>query len=103
LGKSVLYGRKTTSLTWAQEKTASSFAHFGRFWDRNYHRTFLEAEGEPEGYMSVPQEVTRALQRPEDFIDVLSNDLNFKTKTSGLSRDTNDGAAAQSASMAPAR
>ncbi len=46
-GESVLAGRKTTSLTWTQEKTASAFAHVGRFWDRDYYRTYKEAAGEP--------------------------------------------------------
>jgi putative intracellular protease/amidase len=87
-GRSVLFGRKTTSLTWAQEKTASAFAHFGRFWDRNYYRTYTEEPSQPEGYMSVQQEVMRALERPEHFLDVPLNDPNRYKKTSGLFRDT---------------
>ncbi|HWD26378.1 MAG TPA: type 1 glutamine amidotransferase domain-containing protein [Rhizomicrobium sp.] len=87
-GHSVLYGRKTTALTWSQEKAASTLAHIGRFWDRNYYRTYLEAKGEPAGYMSVQQEVTRALQHTEDFRDVPRADPDFRAKTSGLARDT---------------
>jgi putative intracellular protease/amidase len=87
-GHSVLYGRKTTALTWSQEKAASTLAHIGRFWDRNYYRTYLEAKGEPAGYMSVQQEVTRALQHTEDFCDVPLADPDFRAKTSGLARDT---------------
>lgn len=87
-GRSILYGRKTTALTWAQEKTASGFAHIGRFWDRNYYRTYLEQPGEPLGYTSVQQEVTRALRRPEDFLDVPTDAPAHFRKTSGLSRDT---------------
>lgn len=87
-GKSVLYGRKTTSLTWVQEKTASAFAHVGRFWDRNYYRTYIEEPGQTEGFLSVQQEVTRALEKPTDFVDVPGSDPLFKVKTSGLSRDT---------------
>jgi len=89
-GRSVLYGRKTTALTWQQERTASQLAHVGRFWDPNYYRTYLEAPGQPAGYMSVQQEVTRALQRPEDFLDVPRDDPQYRRKTSGLARDTVD-------------
>lgn len=85
-GRSVLYGRKTTALTWAQERTASAIAHVGRFWDRNYYRTYLETGDQPPGHMSVQQEVSRALAAPEDFIDVSSNDPEFKRKT-GAERD----------------
>jgi putative intracellular protease/amidase len=67
-GRSVLYGRKTTALTWAQERAADRLAHIGRPWDRDYYRTYLEAPGEPEGYMSVEQEVARALADPADFV-----------------------------------
>jgi putative intracellular protease/amidase len=87
-GRSVLYGRKTTALTWKQERTASALAHVGRFWDRNYYRTYLEEQGEPAGYMSVQQEVTRFLEKPEDFIDVPADDPNRRLKTSGTARDT---------------
>jgi hypothetical protein len=84
----VLYGRKTTALTWKQEQTASSFARIGRFWDRNYYRTYLEEAGHPPGHMSVQQEVTRNLARPEDFLDVPKESTHFRKQSSGLSRDT---------------
>ncbi len=87
-GRSVLYGRKTTALTWALERKAWSIARIARFWDPNYYRTYLEAPGQPEGAMSVQQEVTRALAAPEDFLDVPATDPNYRIKTSGLSRDT---------------
>jgi len=67
-GRSVLHGRKTTALTWRQEGAADRLAHFGRPWDRDYYRTYLEAPGEPEGYMSVQHDVTRALADPADFV-----------------------------------
>ena len=67
-GRSVLYGRKTTALTWAQEGAADRLAHFGRPWDRDYYRTYREAPGERVGYMSVEQEVTRALADAADFV-----------------------------------
>ena len=87
-GRSVLYGRKTTALPWALERKGSAFAHVGRFWDRNYYRTYPEAAGQPAGYMSVQQEVTRALASSADFIDVPASDPEFKRKTSGTARDT---------------
>jgi putative intracellular protease/amidase len=87
-GRSVLHGRKTTALPWALERKGSALAHVGRFWDRNYYRTYTEAAGQPAGYMSVQQEVTRALADPADFIDVPENDMDFKSKTSGTARDT---------------
>ncbi len=87
-GRSVLYGRKTTALTWRLERAASALAHVVRFWDRNYYRTYVEEPGQPPGYMSVQQEVTRALARPEDFLDVPADDPRHWRKTSGLWRDT---------------
>lgn len=87
-GKSVLHGRQTTGLTWKQERTASTFARFGRFWDPHYYRTYLERPGQPAGFMSVQQEVTRQLARPEDFRNVPPNDPHFRKKTFGTARDT---------------
>ncbi|MGF6771846.1 putative intracellular protease/amidase [Paraburkholderia sp. GAS199] len=87
-GNSVLYGRKTTALTWKLEKAASGIARFSRFWDRDYYRTYTEKAGEPEGYMSVEHEVGRHLASPRDFLDVPRNNPHFRKKTSGLSRDT---------------
>jgi putative intracellular protease/amidase len=87
-GRSVLHGRKTTALTWALERKGSALAHVGRFWDRHYYRTYLEAAGQPAGYMSVQHEVTRALASSADFIDVSANDPEFKRKMGGIVRDT---------------
>ncbi len=87
-GKSALHGRKTTALTWKLEKTASLMSRFIRFWDRHYYRTYLEEPGQPVGYMSVQAEVTRALARPEDFLDVAADAPNRFAKSSGLMRDT---------------
>jgi hypothetical protein len=75
-------------LTWAFENSAWSVARVTRFWDPNYYRTYLEQEGQPKGFMSVQQEVTRALARAEDFRDVPKSDPNYRRKTSGLARDT---------------
>jgi putative intracellular protease/amidase len=87
-GKSVLSGRKTTSLTWAQERLATRIANVTRFWDPGYYRTYREEHGEPAGYRSVQAEVTRALARPEDYQDVAASDPDFAIKTDGRHRDT---------------
>jgi putative intracellular protease/amidase len=91
-GRPVLGGYRTTALTWAFESSAWSVARITRFWDPNYYRTYLERAGQPEGFMSVQQEVTRALARAEDFRDVPRDDPNYRRKTSGLVRDTMDDA-----------
>ncbi len=87
-GRSVLFGYRTTALTWAFERSAWRVARLTRFWDPNYYRTYLEGAGEPEGYMSVQQEVTRSLARPEDFLDVPASDPDYRRKRSGLQRDS---------------
>jgi putative intracellular protease/amidase len=91
-GRSVLYGYKTTALTWAFENSAWKVARATRFWDPNYYRTYLEQPGQPDGYMSVQQEVTRSLANPADFLDVSRTDPDYRRKTSGLQRDTMDDA-----------
>jgi putative intracellular protease/amidase len=91
-GRSVLHGYRTTALTWALEQSAWKVARITRFWDPNYYRTYLEQADQPDGYMSVQQEVTRALARPEDFIDVPATDPEHRQRTSGLQRDTMDDA-----------
>ncbi len=70
-GRSVLWGYQTTALTWA-------------------YRTYPEQNGQPKGFMSVQQEVTRALARADDFRDVPKTDPNYRRKTSGLARDFRD-------------
>lgn len=88
-GRSVLHGRRTTALTWQFESTAWNLTRFfARFWDPGYYRTYEEAPGEPAGYRGVQQEVTRALARPEDFLDVPKDDPAHFRKTSGLFRDS---------------
>jgi putative intracellular protease/amidase len=89
-GRSVLHGYQTTALTWALENSAWSLARIMRFWDPNYYRTYLEASGQPKGFMSVQQEVTRALAAAEDFRDVPKTDPDYRRKTSGLQRDSID-------------
>jgi len=87
-GHSVLYGRRTTALTWALERTAWRLTRITRFWDRDYYRTYSERPGQPSGYMSVQSEVTRALKNPADFCDVERGSPHWRTKTSGMARDT---------------
>ena len=87
-GRSVLYGRRTTGLTWALEKSAWSLTRITRFWDPHYYRTYREKAGQPVGYMSVQQEVTRALADPADFQDVPNDAPHYRRKTSGLVRDS---------------
>lgn len=86
--RSVLHGRSTTALTWALEEKAWGIAHWTRFWDANYYRTYVEERGQPWGYMSVQQEVTRALADPSDFKDVTKDAPDRRRKTSGRARDS---------------
>jgi putative intracellular protease/amidase len=88
-GHSVLYGRKTTALTWRLENAAwSTMKYFGRVWDPTYYRTYLEMGSEPLGYRSVQAEVSRALASPADFCDVPKDAGDYFRKTSGLFRDS---------------
>src|SRR5277367_4703829 len=88
-GKSVLFGRKTTALTWKLENAAwTAMKTFGRVWDPDYYRTYLEADSEPRGYRGVQAEVTRALASTEDFKDVPDSAADHFRKASGLFRDS---------------
>jgi putative intracellular protease/amidase len=88
-GRSVLHGRKTTALTWKLESSAWNLMRFcGRFWNPGYYRTYAEQPGEVAGYRSVQAEVTRALARPEDFLDVPNDAPDRRRKASGLFRDS---------------
>jgi putative intracellular protease/amidase len=86
--RSVLYGRKTTGLTWSLERRAWHVARITRFWDPAYYRTYDEQPGQPAGYMSVQAEVTRALAATDDFQDVSRDEPDSARKTSGRYRDT---------------
>ena len=49
-----------------------------------------EVPGQPAGYLSVQQEVTRALRSPADFSDVVPGTPDAALKSSGRARDTMD-------------
>jgi putative intracellular protease/amidase len=87
-GRSVLYGRKTTALTWDLERRAWRLTRVTRFWDPDYYRTYSERPGDPVGHMSVQKEVTRALENPSDFRNVESDSRHRRVQTSGMARDT---------------
>lgn len=88
-GRSVLHGRRTTALTWKLERAAWTISRWaGRWWDRDYYRTYREQPGEPAGYRSVQAEVTRALACADDFIDVPAAAPQRFRKASGLFRDS---------------
>ena len=88
-GKSVLFGRKTTALTWKLEHAAWLMSRYGgRWWDRHYYRTYREQPGDAPGYRGVQAEVTRALACPADFLDVPADVPHRWRKVSGLHRDT---------------
>jgi putative intracellular protease/amidase len=88
-GRSVLYGRRTTALTWSLEKAGWNITRFfGRFWDPDYFRTYVELPGEPAGYRGVQGEVTRCLNSAVDFLDVPRGSQHYFAKTSGMMRDT---------------
>jgi len=85
---SVLFGQRTTALTWALERKGWMAGRIFRFWDPNYYRTYDDGPGNPAGFMSVQQEVTRALARPEDFLDVPTDAPDYRRKSGGMVRDT---------------
>jgi putative intracellular protease/amidase len=87
-GHSVLHGRRTTALTWVLERRAWEIARWTRFWDADYYRTYPEEPGQRWGFMSVQQEVTRALADESDFEDVAKGTPDYRRKTSGRARDT---------------
>ncbi len=88
-GRSALWGRRTTALTWRLEHAAFSTMRFvGRVWDPGYYRTYVERDGEPAGFRGVEAEVTRALASPADFLDVPLDAADHFRKASGLVRDS---------------
>jgi putative intracellular protease/amidase len=87
-GRSVLYGRKTTALTWKLESQAWGLARVTRWWDPAYYRTYGEDPGAPRGYNSVQAEVTRHLAGPSDFLEPDPSEPDFARKTSGIARDS---------------
>ncbi len=89
-GRSILHGRKTTSLTWHQEHLASRIGRVVRFWEPDYYRTYPDDPGQPSGYMSVQAEVTRNLAGPDDYVDVDPHEPDARIKNDGRHRDSLD-------------
>lgn len=87
-GRSVLHGRQTTSLTWAQEGLAWTLGRVVRFWDGDYYRTYVEGPGDAPRSRGVEAEVTAALASPDDYRNVPRDDPERRRKTDGLHRDT---------------
>lgn len=88
-GRSVLYGRKTTALTWALERSAWNLTRWwARFWDPLYYRTYFESPDEPAGFWSVEAEVKRVLASDADFCDVPPQAPHHWRTTSGILRDS---------------
>ena len=87
-GRSVLYGHKTTALTWDFERRAWQLTRLTRSWDPDYYRTYSERPADPAGYMSVEAEVTRALENPGDFRNVPKDSPHRRKQMSGMARDT---------------
>jgi putative intracellular protease/amidase len=87
-GRSALYGRKTTALTWKLESQAWGLAKFTRWWDPDYYRTYGEGPGDGRGYNSVQAEVTRLLAQPGDFLEPDPAAPDYARKTNGIARDT---------------
>lgn len=89
-GKSSLWGRKTTALTWQQEHAAEKLSRVIRFWDPLYYRTYSESPDEAHGFWSVESEVKRALKEDSDFLTVAADVDHYKIKTANIKRDTED-------------
>ncbi len=89
-GRSVLWGYRTTALTWAFEKSAWSVARLTRFWDPNYYRTYLEQDGQAEGLHVGTAGSDTGVGAPGRFSRRAQGDPLYRRKTSGLARDTID-------------
>jgi len=87
-GRSVLHGRRTTSLTWSLERRGWLVGRIFRFWDPHYYRTYVEGPGEPYGHRSVQAEVTAVLASAEDYADVPPDAPDHAFQVSGRHRDT---------------
>jgi putative intracellular protease/amidase len=86
--KSVLYGKKTTALTWALENSAWKLTkYFARYWDSTYYRTYMESSKEPSGHWGVENEIKRGLEKEAHFLNVPKGSKYYFLKTNGISRD----------------
>ena len=89
-GKSVIFGRKTTALTWDLEKKAALLGNIVRFWDRNYYRTYPEAKGQKIGQTSTQNEIENLIGGAQYFEVPQRSDKYYALKTNGVSRDCLD-------------
>ncbi len=90
-GRSVLFGKRTTALTWDLERSAWMLARYAaRCWDPAYYRTYMESGEDPPGHWSVESEVKRALETPDDFLQVPRGTADYRRKTNGMARDRSD-------------
>lgn len=86
-GKSALYGRKTTALTWDLERKAALLGNIVRVWDRNYYRTYPEAKGQKLGQTSTQSEIETLIGGSQFFMTPQMGDENYAIKTNGINRD----------------
>lgn len=89
-GHSALRDRTVTALPWAFEHKAWWIGRIFRFWNPNYYRTYLEASGQPTGYMSVEAEIRREQSEEGRFLNPPTTSPTYYYQTSGLHRDSQD-------------
>ena len=89
-GRSVLFGRRTTAFTWALERAAGGSAGLSASGILIIIALTKTARAGRKAICRSQQEVTRALARPQDFIDVPADAPDYRRKTSGMVRDTFD-------------
>jgi hypothetical protein len=87
-GKSVLFERNTTALSWDLEKKAAKLGNIVRFWDMNYYRTYPELKGQKLGYNSTQAEIERLIGGKDFFKLPTKTDPDYALKTNGIARDS---------------
>ena len=90
-GRSVLFGRRTTALTWALErKPAGRSAASSASGIPTTTAPTRTRPARPQGYMSVQQEVTPRAGAPRGFPRCSARCAHYRRKTGGMARDTVD-------------
>ena len=82
----VLYGRKPRRCL-GRWNAGQCLAHVGRFWDRNYYRTYTEATGATRGIMLCSRR-SRAHSPALRISSTFPRAIPSSRKTSGTARDT---------------